>query len=270
MKTYTTAELNKILKKHSDWYCGKPGGCRADLRDADLCRANLRDADLCGANLCGANLRDADLCRANLRDANLCGANLCGANLRDANLCGANLCGANLRDANLCRANLLDADLCRANLCRADLCRADLCGANLRDADLCRANLRDADLRDAKNINLTTWNIYTSFYPIQCPESGSFIGWKKAKGKIVKLEICKDALRSSATSRKCRCSSAKVLAIENIDGTPYGEIISSDYDENFIYKVGEVVGVLNFDTNRWNECAPGIHFFITRDEAVKY
>ena len=22
--------------------------------------------------------------------------------------------------------------------------------------------------------------------------------------------------------------------------------------------------------NRWNECAAGIHFFITRDEAVKY
>ena len=25
-----------------------------------------------------------------------------------------------------------------------------------------------------------------------------------------------------------------------------------------------------FDTNRWNECAPGIHFFITRQEAVNY
>lgn len=28
--------------------------------------------------------------------------------------------------------------------------------------------------------------------------------------------------------------------------------------------------VADFDENRWNECAPGIHFFITRDEAVRY
>lgn len=26
----------------------------------------------------------------------------------------------------------------------------------------------------------------------------------------------------------------------------------------------------NFDENRWNECAAGIHFFITREEAVRY
>ena len=81
---------------------------------------------------------------------------------------------------------------------------------------------------------------------------------------------CADALRSSATSRKCRCSSAKVLAIENIDGSEYGDVIASNYDPIFLYKVGEIVKVENFDTNRWNECAPGIHFFLTREEAVKY
>lgn len=47
-------------------------------------------------------------------------------------------------------------------------------------------------------------------------------------------------------------------------------MIASDYDSSFIYKVGTIVSVGNFDMNRWNECAPGIHFFITRDEAVKY
>ena len=112
--------------------------------------------------------------------------------------------------------------------------------------------------------------MYTAFYPLQCPESGSFVGWKKAHGKIVKLEITEEALRSSATSRKCRCSEARVIAIENVDGTNYGDTISSDHDPSFIYKVGETVSVGNFDTNRWNECAPGIHFFITRKEAVDY
>lgn len=44
----------------------------------------------------------------------------------------------------------------------------------------------------------------------------------------------------------------------------------SGYDSEFEYRVGEIVKVDNFDTNRWHECAPGIHFFITRKEAVDY
>ena len=46
--------------------------------------------------------------------------------------------------------------------------------------------------------------------------------------------------------------------------------IASDRDSNFIYRVGEIVRVDNFDENRWNECSTGIHFFITRREAEQY
>ena len=198
--------------------------------------------------------------------ADLCGANLCCANLSDADLRGADLCGADLRGANLSGGNLRNANLCCANLCCANLSDADLCGANLSGADL-----RGADLRGAKNTDKTAWDAYTAFYPLQCPETGSFIGYKKASGYIVELEVCADAKRSSATSRKCRCSKAKVLAITNLDGSESGlSEIESCYDKDFIYRVGETVEVPDFDDNRWNECAAGIHFFITRDEAVKY
>ena len=199
-------------------------------------RADLRDADLRGANLHSANLSDADLCGANLR-----GADLSGANLRDANLHSADL-----RDAHLHSADLSDAHLCGANLCGANLC-------------------------GAKNTDKTAWDAYTAFYPLQCPETGSFIGYKKAADKIVMLEICADAKRSSATSRKCRCSKAKVLSITHLDGSDSGLTkVRSDYSKEFVYRVGETVEVPDFDDNRWNECAAGIHFFITREEAVKY
>ena len=134
--------------------------------------------------------------------------------------------------------------------------RADLSGANLYRADLYRANLYRAE-----NVNC----------PIACPEKGSFTAFKKANGYIVELKIPSDALRSSASSRKCRCSEAKVISITDIEGNAC-EVTSipSGYDGNFIYTVGETVKVDNFDTNRWNECAPGIHFFITRQEAVDY
>ena len=168
------------------------------------------------------------------------------------------------------------ADLCGADLRYADLRGAYLCGANLRSADLRDANLRsanlfNADLSGAKNVDEVKWNMYTIFYTLQCPETGSFIGYKKASGYIIELEICADAKRSSATSRKCRCSKAKVLSITNLDGSESGLTqVRSDYSKEFVYRVGEIAEVSDFDDDRWNECAAGIHFFITRDEAVKY
>ena len=149
---------------------------------------------------------------------------------------------------------------------RADLREADLHGADLREADLCWADLREADLcwadlREAKNVNI----------PIACPEKGSFIGFKKAGGYIVELEILETAKRCSATTRKCRCSAAKVLSVTNLDGNPANvNSVRSNFDANFVYSVGEIVKVDNFDENRWNECSTGIHFFITRQEAVEY
>ena len=228
-------------------------------RGANLRDANLRDADLCGANLCGANLCGADLCDANLCGANLCGADLYGADLCDANLRDADLCDANLRSADLSGANLRDADLRCADLCGANLCGADLRGADLRGANLYGANLYGADLRDAKGCHLS------------CPTEGSFIGWKKASGHIVKLRIPEDARRSSATGHKCRCDKAYVMEIQNMDGTKATEdTVRSDHDKNFAYTVGATVEVPDFDDNRWSECAPGIHFFIDRRAAVEY
>ena len=182
----------------------------------------------------------------------------------------ASLRGADLSGADLSGADLSRADLSRASLRGADLRWADLSGADLSEADLSGADLRWADLSGAKNIDQAFWSIYTTFYPLQCPEKGAYTGYKKASGLIVELEIAEDALRSSATSRKCRASKAKVLSITDLDGNPAGDQVCSDHDKNFVYKVGETVEVTDFDTNRWNECSTGIHHFITRAEAVKY
>ena len=140
--------------------------------------------------------------------------------------------------------------------------RADLRDADLSDTDLSRADLRGADLREAKNV---------PYIPYACPDFGMFIGFKKASGYIVVLEIPEDAKRLSATGRKCRCSKAKVLEIQNIDGAKANVTkVASGYDSNFVYEVGKTVSVDNFCDDRWQECSPGIHFFINRQEAVNY
>lgn len=246
----TQKELNEILEKHQHWL----------LKDVDgwvTMRADLSGAKLSGANLCGVNLKGANLCRADLDDADL----------RRSNLSGANLFNADLEDADLRYSELSGANLHHANLRRANLYGANLYGATLHDATLYDANLYKADLKDALDV---------PYIPLVCPETGSFIGWKKARMYdhswcIVKLEIPEDAKRLSATSRKCRCDKAKVLEIQTLSGEAVSiEMARSKYDSTFTYKVGEMVRVDDFDENRWNECSTGIHFFINRQESVDY
>ena len=194
-------------------------------------------------------LHDADLRFADLRGADLHGACLYDADLRDAYLGGVNLHGANLS--------------------YADLRGADLSGVDLRYADLSHA-----DLSDANHVQLSIAK--TSILP----DEGDIIGWKKAwtddtmppKSVIVKLLIPSDAQRSNATGRKCRASTARVLDLQDKQGNslPSDTTAYSGHDTDFTYKKGETVHVEDFDTNRWNECATGIHFFITRIEAVEY
>lgn len=161
-----------------------------------------------------------------------------------------------------------------ADLHGADLRGAYLRHADLRDADLRDANLRDANLSDANHVKLSIAKISI------LPNEGDIIGWKKAwtdnemppTPVIVKLLIPADAQRSNATGRKCRASTARVLDLQDKQGNslPPDTTAYSGYDTDFTYKKGETIHVEDFDTNRWKECAPGIHFFITRIEAVEY
>lgn len=288
--------LKKILDNHKKWLNLEEGGERIDLSffDADLSFVNLmgvnlggaflRGVNLTGANLYNANLRATDLRCSNLSKTLLTSADLSRSDLSNAILSESNLehcdlfCStlpyADLSHTNLYYANLSSTDLAYANLSYAklrcsnlkyaDLKYANLCNADLTEADLNNSNLRHANLLDVE------YSENTAFFVLQCPEEGSFIGYKKANNKIVKLLITKDAKRSSATTRKCRCSKAKVLSITNIDNTREYRKVASNYDKNFIYRVGEIVEVDDFNEDRWSECSTGIHFFLTRGEAIKY
>ena len=192
-----------------------------------------------------------------------------GADLRYADLRYADLRGADLRGVDLRGAILSYADLSHANLRGEDLSGADLRGVRLWSADLSYA-----DLSHANHVKLSLAKISI------LPDEGDIIGWKKAyvddtmppKPVIVKLLIPADAQRSNGTGRKCRASTARVLDLQDKQGNslPPDTTAYSGYDTDFTYKKGETIHVEDFDTDRWKECAPGIHFFITRIEAVEY
>lgn len=122
-------------------------------------------------------------------------------------------------------------------------------------------------------------NVTTANYYSQCPETSSYIAYKKAYIQtkvnvdidvIVKLQILENAKRSSAGGRKCRASKAEVLSITSLDGKIQYKKAYSDWKHSFIYEVGTTVSVPNFNEDRWEECSHGIHHFLTRQEAVTY
>jgi len=200
-----------------------------------------------------ANLSDANLRGANLRSANLSGANLSDANLSDANLSDADLRGSDLGSTNLSSANFRGANLRGADLRCADLRGADLRGANFRGANLRGADLRGADLRgaDLRGANLPYFQI--------CPQEGDFIAWKMTLGGVVKLLITGERT-SSLISRKCRCSECRV-----IEGSGFDK-----YSRTINYKKGEIIKPNSYNPDIRIECAHGIHFFMTREEAERY
>ena len=144
----------------------------------------------------------------------------------------------------------------------ANLEGANLKGANLKGANLYGANLKGANLYGAKDI---------PYIPLNCPSEGSFIGWKKVCGNLIKLEIPEDAKRLSSVSMKCRCDKARVLSVWNMRlEEEVSEVVNHAYNQNTLYKVGEMVYPDSFDEDRWNECSHGIHFFINKQDAINY
>ena len=242
----TQSELDKIIDRHQHWL-------EEDCEGWENMRANLCKSNLSGADLSGAGLSEADLCGADLRGANLRGANLCKSNLCGADLRGANLSEADLYWANLYVADLKSANLCSANLRSANLSGADLSGAGLSEADLCGADLRGANLSEADKFRIG--QILTE--PIT--------GYKKTKeGFVITAEIPAGAIVFSINCRKCRTNRAKITDMGG------HEILHSQYDSNFEYRLGREIEIKDFNLMYNEECASGFHFFRTRKEAEEY
>ena len=169
------------------------------------------------------------------------------ADLHNADLHDANMSYADMSYADMSYANISYANMCGANMSGADMRGANMRGANMRGANISYADMRGAD-RLRKGIKL----------------SEPIIGWKKCKNNVlVKLEIPRGAIVFSINNSKCRTDKAKVLEIIG------GDRAYSKY-KFFSYYVGDVIEIFDFNCEYNVECAKGIHFFKTREEAENY
>lgn len=263
--------LAKILENHQHWLRRDVGGyedMRANLKGVDISDTDLRGVNLKYARLDGVSFYKSDLREADLRWASLWDANLSYANLHEAKLSYAEIVRGNLSYANFRDASFVDACLADSVLTNADFECANLSWADLRNCNLCHANFRYCNLWNANLVGAKD----VSYIPLRCPSDGAFIGWKRVKDVLIKLEIPADAKRSSATTRKCRCEKAKVLGFYDslgLNELNITELVNNRY-EKCRYIKGEMVYPDYFDDNRWDECSHGIHFFINKQDAINY
>lgn len=268
MKKISQKELDRLIDEHERWLNEQlKGGHELILINYDLSYLSIENRDLSEVQFC-----DCDMSSMKVKNCKLLNTVFSFSDFEET---------------------LFECcDFLNTSFHRTNLVNSNFISCSLTNVDLVGANLSSAEIRDCKLEDITT-NPYTSFYSLQCPEEGSFIGFKKAnivvpdtlgdytvtnmniwspQPVIIKLQITEDSLRSSATSRKCRCSKAKVLSISYLNGTecPEGTIAYSQYDFDFTYKVGDILEIKNFNEDRWKGCTTGIHFFITREEAVNY
>ena len=270
-KTHISSkQLKTIMDAHAKFLAGKRGGKRASFRNVEFsgafCDMNFSKVEFenvtaryasfydCKFNKChfdetcnfvNADFNDCDLTEIETNN----GTNFAGASFDSCNFESANCYGAIFRDASFWKTDLFDV--------------------NMNEADFTNADFTECKLDNIK------YDECTCGIALACPEKGAFTAFKKAElynGEhcIVELYVPADALRSSATTRKCRVSKAKVVAVYRMDGTSIKKNAYSSHTNSFVYKIGKTVEVKNFDKCRWNECAPGIHCFITKREAERY
>lgn len=180
----------------------------------------------------------ADLSKSDLRYVDLSGVNLSKAILAYADLTGADLTGANLSESSLNWAVLSGAYLTGADLTRVVLDHADIYTATLDKKEECR-----------KGIVLKK----------------AIKGYKNTdEGVVITAEIPAGAVVFSINGRKCRTSTATIIDMAG------HELLHSQYDYKFTYKLGQKIIIPDFDTRYNVECSTGFHFYRTKKEAKGY
>src|SRR5690606_510353 len=95
------------------------------------------------------------------------------------------------------------------------------------------------------------------------------IVYKKCKNDvIVELELQIGSIVFSINNKKCRTQKAKVIAIDG--KKTKGLKVESKWDSSFVYEVGKMIEVEDFNLMYNVECSTGIHFFWTKEEAEAY
>lgn len=251
-------KLNRILKAHSAWMIDPTAGKPAIFINKDLSGLTFNEE----FSLEYIIFRDCNLSYADFSGQDLKHTIFGYCDLSHATFYHSDLRGSFFHRCNLNTTNFSKVDLSNSTIDKWEKVEED----NIEHTDFTNVRL---------SYSYCNKRLFDFAYPTIVPTHGSFIGWKKCRTEdndvIVKLLIPEDAERCGGIARKCRTNKAVILDIQDFDGNSLpNTIATSIYNPDFKYKIGETIIIDNYDPNPHETCAPGIHFFITRHEAINY
>ena len=211
-----------------------------------------------------------DLKNCAFKDMDLTGLDLKNVDLDWSDFENVKLANVDFENSNLSNVFLEHADLSNASFKNCTLHATNLRYTDLTNVDFSGADIFGANLEEAKMDGIKT-DENTKHYKMVCPETGAFLAWKTCfNTRLVRLLIPADARRTSSTLNTCRCDKAKVLAVTDPTETIKFDEAVSYVDGDFVYKVGEMAYAKGFNPDRWRDSTGGIHFFMTKEEALGY
>lgn len=214
--------------------------------------------------------RKINLKNTTFENLDLTGMDLSNIDFEWSDFRNVRLSHVNFENSNLSNVFLENADLSNSNFKNCIMHGANLRYTNLENIDLSGADIYCANLEEAKMDGIKT-DENTKHYKMVCPETGAFLGWKTCfNTRLVRLLIPADARRTSSTMNTCRCDKAKVLSITDPEEKEKFDEAISYVDGEFIYRVGEMAYAKGFNPDRWRDSTGGIHFFMTKEEALSY
>lgn len=106
----------------------------------------------------------------------------------------------------------------------------------------------------------------------------AFVDYNNKKTNcIIEMELPRDAKVASDGAKKYRCDKLipKKVYINQDDEKNYSMEIKIDkcfsvHDNNYIYYIDQLCKEINFDNNLDKVCVPGLHYFLTKENAIEY
>ena len=256
----------------------------AEVYDCSFVYTSMRSACVRNTSFENCNFSRALMCNMTYDGVSFIGCDIDGASLsassfNDVRFEHCTMTSCSVADSQIYGSTFLHVDAFRSSFCGSsfggtkftDCCLASTFFGNIAVTDSvvssCRLNGAvfapegcGSFLFDNCYINHTTIGLHPA------PE-GDLIGWGWKGGSLVKLLIPADSERSCGTDRKHRCRYAVVLSVDGTD-TKTAETVHGCTVTQYI--PGQEVHCDYWDKDRWNTCSGGIHFFLTKDEALAY
>ena len=265
--------LQKILKENELWVQSKgEKGKEAKLQNTDFSRMKILDIDLSNIDISNSSFNKMIIQNIKINNVKMEQCSFKGTKFNNIYFNNVKASFSNFSTTDMNNIHINESEFDNTIFYNVMIDKLKTNYTDFYSAEFIDSKIKHSHMINTMLENTVMKNLNNDAFPEICPPIGrSFIGYKKVKDKILTLEILKDSKRVSLIYDNCRCNKAKVIKIEEMDGSTSNITeIASDYNMHFIYKLNQVVQSPTFNENRFDEFTDGIHFYMSKNQAKNF